>query len=137
MAATFWQRYGMMVKYHREDKGWTQQQLAGFLGLASKASVSQIESGEVIPSGDKLVDLARLFGVTVSSMLGEGAGIRTHDADAELVQHLCAVFMMVPQPGPRRRILSYLLDAISQALKGEEPSPPPEPLLPCAGTEEG
>lgn len=74
MAATIWQRYGMMVRYHREDKGWTQQQLAGFLGLASKASVSQIESGEVIPSGDKLVDLARLFGVTVSSMLGEGAG---------------------------------------------------------------
>ena len=137
MAATIWQRYGMMVKYHREHKGWTQQQLAGFLNLASKASVSQIESGEVIPSGDKLVDLARLFGVSVSSMLGESAGTRAHEPDAELVQHLCAVFMMVPEPGPRRRILSYLLDAISQALKGEVPTPPPAPLLPCAGTEDG
>lgn len=135
MAATFWQLYGAQVRYHRDRKGWTQQQLAGWLGLASKASVSQIEQGDVIPSGDKMVELARLFGVSVSSMLGEIPGGKAQEADAELVQHLCAVFMLVPQPGPRRRIVSYLLDAMSQALKDE--TGPPPPILPGAGSQEG
>lgn len=51
------------IKELRKKQGLTQQKLGELVG-ASRASVSQWESGEHSPSGDYLIALAKVFGVS-------------------------------------------------------------------------
>ncbi|ATM01293.1 LexA family transcriptional repressor [Aeromonas sp. CA23] len=51
------------IKELRKKQGLTQQKLGDLVG-ASRASVSQWESGEHSPSGDYLIALAKAFGVS-------------------------------------------------------------------------
>lgn len=51
------------IKELRKKQGLTQQKLGELIG-ANRASVSQWESGDVSPSADYLVALARVFGVS-------------------------------------------------------------------------
>jgi transcriptional regulator with XRE-family HTH domain len=57
----------------RARTGWTLDQVAAESGL-SKAYLSRLESGERRPSLATLFDLARTFGVPVSTLLGESLG---------------------------------------------------------------
>ena len=60
------------IKELRKKHGLTQQQVGERIG-ASRASVSQWESGDVSPSADYLVALARVFGVS-AHWLSTGKG---------------------------------------------------------------
>lgn len=51
------------IKELRKEHGLTQQKLGELVGV-KKSSISQWESGEHAPSGDNLVALARVFGVS-------------------------------------------------------------------------
>lgn len=51
------------IKELRKKQGLTQQKLGELVG-ASRASISQWESGEHSPSGDYLIALAKVFGVS-------------------------------------------------------------------------
>lgn len=84
------------IKELRKKHGLTQQQLGEKIG-ARKASVSQWETGDVSPSADYLVALARVFGVS-AHWLATGKG------SPELSNVEPAV---IPQ-GRRIPILSYV-----------------------------
>ncbi|MGL6512922.1 LexA family protein [Aeromonas hydrophila] len=84
------------IKELRKKHGLTQQQLGEKIG-ARKASVSQWETGDVSPSADYLVALARVFGVS-AHWLATGKG------SPELSNVESAV---IPQ-GNRVPILSYV-----------------------------
>ncbi len=53
----------------RRQKGFSQEELAAALGV-SRQAVSKWESGAAIPEVDKLIQLARLFEVSVDRLLG-------------------------------------------------------------------
>lgn len=84
------------IKELRKKHGLTQQQVGERIG-ASRASVSQWESGDVSPSADYLVALAKMFGVS-AHWLSTGKG------SPELSNVEPAV---IPQ-GNRVPILSYV-----------------------------
>ncbi|ANT66609.1 LexA family protein [Aeromonas hydrophila] len=85
------------IKELRKKQGLTQQKLGELVG-ASRASVSQWESGEHSPSGDYLIALAKVFGVS-PHWLSTGKG------SPELSNVEPAV---IPQGNHRVPILSYV-----------------------------
>ncbi|MFM5115145.1 LexA family protein [Aeromonas hydrophila] len=84
------------IKELRKKHGLTQQQLGEKIG-ARKASVSQWETGDVSPSADYLVALARVFGVSAHWLsTGKGSPELSNVEPAEIPQ------------GNRVPILSYV-----------------------------
>lgn len=84
------------IKELRKKQGLTQQRLGELVGV-KKSSISQWESGEHAPSGDNLVALAKVFGVS-AHWLSTGKG------SPELSNVEPAV---IPQ-GSRVPVLSYV-----------------------------
>ncbi len=60
------------LKRFRQEKGLTQEQLAGALGVSPQA-VSKWETSETYPDGDLLVPLAAQLGVSLDTLLGNPA----------------------------------------------------------------
>lgn len=60
---------GFIIKKLRKEKDITQEQLAEYLGISSRA-VSQWETGKTMPDISQLPVLANLFGVTTDFLLG-------------------------------------------------------------------
>jgi molybdate-binding protein/DNA-binding XRE family transcriptional regulator len=71
------------VRHHRTDAGWSQQQLADRAGL-SRAEVSAVETGRLVPSAAVALALARAFGCAVEDlfMLGDDAASENRDETA-------------------------------------------------------
>lgn len=63
----------------RKEKGMTQAQLAGLLGVTNKA-VSKWETGEAMPETNQLLPLSRIFGVTVDELLDGKRNIDNENA---------------------------------------------------------
>lgn len=61
--------FGEKVKSLRKERGLTQKQLAGMVGVAVSA-ISAYESGCRYPSYSGLVSLARIFHVSTDYLLG-------------------------------------------------------------------
>lgn len=67
----------------RRQLGISQERLAEELGV-SRQAISKWESGAAMPEIDRLVQLSRLFGVTLDELLGvEGAGAKGEAPDLE------------------------------------------------------
>ena len=72
------------IREARKAAGLSQGQVAKLLGL-QRPSVSQIEAGQRRVSGDEVARLAKLFDVSPSWLLGEGADtIDPHDTKLQL-----------------------------------------------------
>jgi DNA-binding XRE family transcriptional regulator len=59
------------VKRFREERGWSQQELAERTGL-SRAGVSAIETGKLVPSTVAAMSLAKVFGCRVEELFQLG-----------------------------------------------------------------
>ena len=62
--------YGASVRWHRQRKGWTQEQLALIVHYEDPTMISLIEQAERAPSFLKAVEIAELFETTVNAMCG-------------------------------------------------------------------
>ena len=60
---------GRKIQELRRGQGLSQERLAEQMAV-SRQAISKWESGGAIPEVDKLIQLARLFGVTVDDLLG-------------------------------------------------------------------
>lgn len=58
------------IKRARKEKGLTQNELAGKLGVSQK-TISKYETGEQIPDGFKIVYIARYLGTTAEELVSE------------------------------------------------------------------
>lgn len=56
-----------MIKVERAKKNWTQEDLAGKIGI-SRQSVNSIETRKFIPSTVLALKMAKVFGATVESI---------------------------------------------------------------------
>jgi transcriptional regulator with XRE-family HTH domain len=63
--------FGARLRALRRQHNLSQRELAGRLGLASRAYIGALESGGKLPSLDLLVQLADFFGVTADELIGE------------------------------------------------------------------
>ena len=70
-------KLGNLVKEARNDKGWTQAQLANKVKGLSAAEVSKIEQGEFEPTQAVLKEMAKALGVTQSSLINAASGKTT------------------------------------------------------------
>jgi len=55
------------IKVERAKKNWTQEDLAGKIGI-SRQSVNSIETGKFIPSTVLALKMAKVFGANVESI---------------------------------------------------------------------
>jgi transcriptional regulator with XRE-family HTH domain len=69
MAESRRQTFGRIMYMKRKALGYTQEQLASFVG-ESPQMISAIEKGEKAPSFDKLFEIADFFKTTVDAMTG-------------------------------------------------------------------
>ena len=63
-----YKEFGNRVKQLRRQRQWTQKELAEKLNLLS-SQVNKYESGLNIPSIDKLIQLAQIFGISLDYLL--------------------------------------------------------------------
>ena len=64
---------GEKLEKLRRENHYTQEQLAGLLGV-SRQAVSRWESGDTTPTMDKLKSLARIYGVSLDWLCSDAAG---------------------------------------------------------------
>ena len=86
--------FGEILQRLRNDKGWSQAQLARKVGL-SDSQVANYELGRRKPSLQSLIDIARCFGVTTDYLLGlgakQGAWLDISDLSDEEVSSVTAI----------------------------------------------
>ena len=61
---------GQIIKQLREQKGMTQEKLAELMGYSHKSSINKIELGKADLPQSKLVEFAKIFGVSPCDLLG-------------------------------------------------------------------
>lgn len=78
---------GENIKLLRERRGWSQGELGRRIGK-TRSAVSQYESGLIVPRMGVVEDLAQVFGVKKSTIIGDtaGSGIRLSFDEQELVE---------------------------------------------------
>ncbi len=69
------QKLAKNLTYYRKTAGFTQAELAEKINYSDK-SVSKWESGNGVPDIYTLVQLAEVYGVTIDTLLGDGAPVR-------------------------------------------------------------
>lgn len=65
---------GDIIKRLRKERKYSQTQLANLLGYSDKSSISKIENNEFELSQDKLVMVAKIFNVSVDSLINNDTG---------------------------------------------------------------
>lgn len=60
---------GKKIRKLREERGWSQQELANKVGYKSRASINKLETERDIPI-KKLVPIAEAFGIAPSVFMG-------------------------------------------------------------------
>ncbi|MGQ9596389.1 MAG: helix-turn-helix domain-containing protein [Thermodesulfobacteriota bacterium] len=60
--------FGKIFRKLREEKGVTQEQLAKALGYKNNSYITRIESGDFLPSKDKLKKMAKILKVSFSHL---------------------------------------------------------------------
>lgn len=85
-------RIGERIRYLRQQREWTQTDLAERIGVLQK-QVSAYERGIHIPSTEILLKLGEVFGVTLDSLAAETHGVptRIQIRDRELLERFEAL----------------------------------------------
>jgi len=63
-------RYASILRKLRKENGLTQKQVADFLHL-DRSTYTYYETGHTKANTDVLIDLARLYGISISELTGE------------------------------------------------------------------
>lgn len=71
---------GQIIKFLREERGMTQEQLAELMGYSHKSSINKIEMGKSDLPQSKLVAFAKIFSVSPCELIGiEEGSIATEE----------------------------------------------------------
>ena len=103
-------RFGDLLQELRKEKGWTQQQLADLLNVTNK-SVSKWERNEGYPETGTLLEISKLFGITVDDLLN-GRNETINQASAHTVAETVLQQWQIVQA----RLISKCLLAVGMML---------------------
>ncbi len=74
---------GQRIKYYRNEKGFSQEELANMLGTTAK-HLSKIETGAKALSLEFLISFANTLDVTANDLLADNLTHKVSDTDKEL-----------------------------------------------------
>lgn len=122
------ERFGEILTELRQDRAWTQRQLAERLHI-SIGTISNYENNNHLPDVEKFIDLASLFGVSTDYLLGLcHSQVSPDHWNQPLLGSLSAgevVKLIQTLPPKRKEALSTILYAFSATQKqnkeGDEP----------------
>ena len=103
----------------RKKAGWSQEELAEKLGV-TRQSVSKWEGAQSIPDIDKILQLARLFGVTTDYLLKEEQGEPEYTAEDDT-------------PALRKVTLAQANDCLAKAQSPAPARPVTSAISPISG----
>src|SRR5689334_6878483 len=108
--------FGQLVRSYREQRGWTQEELAERWGYA-RAYVSQIERGKrKLDRMEQVIRLADILDIPPEKLEEIGRGIPTRKIQATVPQQAdSAILQMLLAPGRDMVQMSYLLWVADQA----------------------
>lgn len=58
------------IKRLREERGWSQTELAHRIGYSEKSSISRLESGKLDPTVSQILAFCDVFGVDIDTLWG-------------------------------------------------------------------
>lgn len=73
------------IKELRQKNGWSQQELASKTGI-DQSIVAGYESGKKTASPDNLIDIAKLFGVSLDYLLGMSDEKIIYDSNGQVIE---------------------------------------------------
>ena len=89
---------GANIKAFRKNKGFTQEELAGMLGVTPQA-VSRWESEAGLPDVSMIVPIAQVLNVTTDALLGYRAQSQDEMISKKVFENLEAYYKDVTNPG--------------------------------------
>lgn len=114
---------GLTLRGLREQRQWTQDDLAERAGVSNRATISALEAGEKKPSLLLVRRLARALGVSVSALLGEtplaqDSGGISHQitGDHTVIQNLAGHYYGVEVDALLARMKPLLREAMQELL---------------------
>lgn len=76
---------GQLIKQLREERGWSQDELASRLGYKSRSSVNKIELGERNLTQSKIAAIAKIFGVSPLCFIGDPLEVADPDIIGQIL----------------------------------------------------
>jgi len=112
---TFYKNLGAKIRNLRDQKGLSQEKLAGLLGI-SRISLSQIENGDRKISAEEISDLSKIFNVSTDELLDSKQDIKVilEKAKSEKLKPETAIRISVPQQklDKFKEVLLYILNKV-------------------------
>lgn len=84
------ENFGTRLRQLRKSRGWTMQEIADRLDT-TKASISGYEQHDRMPTPDKIIIFAKLFGVSVDYILGQTDDPTPHSKLADAKTYLSGI----------------------------------------------
>lgn len=110
-----YEKLGKRIKYLREKIGISQQRLAELLGV-SRPTVSQIENGERKISAQELIQLSKIFNLTVDNLLDleKEPEVVIREAKERKIKEKSRIRIGVPQKNLKKfkEVLLYILNKV-------------------------
>ena len=108
---------GLNIRNFRKNKGFTQEELAGILGVTPQA-VSRWESEAGLPDVSMIVPIAQTLGITTDALLGYQQQSQD-DRITEIVFKRMAELEDVSDPGGSAlKVCEYLAEEVGRPLFG-------------------
>lgn len=81
-------KIGERIRLKRNEKGWSQRDLAEKMGYSNHSTVGKIETGKVDLPQSKVVQFAEVLGVSVAYLMGWEETQKKNDALTDIVVRL-------------------------------------------------
>lgn len=79
---------GDRIRLKRNEKGWSQRDLAAKMGYSNHSTVGKVETGKVDLPQSKVVQFAEVLGVSVAYLMGWEETQKKNDALTDIVVRL-------------------------------------------------
>jgi len=105
-------QYASILRKLRKENGLTQQQVADYLHL-DRSTYTYHETGHTKANTDILIDLARLYGISIGELAGEPS---LHRADTAVIDESAAFFSQLSRDEQNLVLLYRSLEPAQQEI---------------------
>lgn len=113
---------GERIRLKRNEKGWSQRDLAEKMGYSNHSTVGKIETGKVDLPQSKVVQFAEVLGVSVAYLMGWEEVKKKNDVKTDIVVRLrsdeefCSLIEGINRLNPEQ--VASVKQVVSVMLKG-------------------
>ena len=104
---------GTNIRRFRKNKGYTQEELAGLLGVTPQA-VSRWESEAGLPDVSMIVPIAQTLGITTDALLGYQQQSRDDRITHKIFEKMSELEDVSDPGGSELKVVEYLADEVAK-----------------------